>query len=251
MNTHIADGVSQATIREYRERGATVLRGLFKDWVEPLARGVDANIREPSELAKGYTPDGKPGRFFGDYCSWQRIAEYEDFIRHSPAAAVAGRLSGASQVRFFHEHVLVKEPETEERTPWHHDQPYYCVEGTMNCSLWVPLDPVPQDVCVEFVAGSHAWGRRFLPRMFSGVDYERPQDGLEPIIDVDRNRDQYDILSWDLEPGDALAFHFLTVHGRPPILQRVDVAAGFQLDGWETTQRLRNARARCPHRFRP
>jgi hypothetical protein len=31
---------------------------------------------------------------------------------------------------------------TLERTPWHHDQPYYPVDGEQIVSLWMPLDPV-------------------------------------------------------------------------------------------------------------
>jgi ectoine hydroxylase-related dioxygenase (phytanoyl-CoA dioxygenase family) len=33
--------------------------------------------------------------------------------------------------------------------------------------------------------------------------------------DIDANRDAYRILGWDLDPGDAIAFNFLTVHGAP------------------------------------
>ena len=40
---------------------------------------------------------------------------------------LAPKLPG-EQVRFFHEHALVKEPGTSEITPWHHDEPYYCRE---------------------------------------------------------------------------------------------------------------------------
>ena len=33
--------------------------------------------------------------------------------------------------------------------------------------------------------------------------------------DIEANRDDYRLLSWGLEPGDCIAFHFLTVHGAP------------------------------------
>ena len=118
--------------------------------------------------------------------------------------------------RIFHEHVLVKEPGTSNPTPWHHDQPYYCVDGKQVVSFWIPLDTVPQATCPEFVSGSHAWGKWFLPRKFSGVDYNHTEEWLEPIPDIENQREDYDIRSWDLEPGDAIAFHFLTVHGAPP-----------------------------------
>jgi len=210
--------VGADAIAEFQTHGVTVLRSVFGEWIEPLRRGVEHNLAEPGPYTKGYTPEGGSGRFFGDYCNWQRIPEYEDFVRNSPAGALAGQLMQSGHARFFHEHVLVKEPGTRERTPWHHDQPYYGIDATKSCSLWIPLDPVPEDTCVEFVAGSHRWGRQFLPRMFSGEDYIRADDNHEAIPDFDNRRDEYDIRSWALEPGDAIAFHFLTVHGAPPNL---------------------------------
>jgi ectoine hydroxylase-related dioxygenase (phytanoyl-CoA dioxygenase family) len=65
-------------------------------------------------------------------------------------------------MRIFHEHVLVKEPKTSESTSWHHDQPYYCVDGEQVCSIWLPLDPVPKESGLEFVAGSHLLGKMFM-----------------------------------------------------------------------------------------
>ncbi len=81
---------------------------------------------------------------------------------------------GSRTARIFHEHVLVKEPGTREVSPWHQDQPYYCVDGEQVLSIWLPLDPVPRSVSPEFVAGSHLWGKLFTPRKF--VDH-RPYEG--------------------------------------------------------------------------
>ncbi|WP_439815630.1 phytanoyl-CoA dioxygenase family protein [Zavarzinia sp. CC-PAN008] len=204
-----------AVVEAFRTDGAVALRGAFTDWVETLRAGLVRNMAEPGPFAKVYTTNGAPGGFFGDYCNWDRIPEYRSWVFDSPAASYARSLMGSKTARFFHEHVIVKEPGTREPTPWHHDLPYYCVEGQQSVSMWVALDPVPKSVCVEYVAGSHAWGKRFLPRKFSGVDYDRPGEVLEPMPDLDAMRDQLNILSWDLEPGDAIAFHFLTLHGAP------------------------------------
>ncbi|NQW10218.1 MAG: phytanoyl-CoA dioxygenase family protein [Alphaproteobacteria bacterium] len=208
------------TIDAFRRDGAVKLTGVFgPEWIAALRDGVARNMAEPGSYAKGYTAEGKPGLFFGDYCNWRRIPEYEDFLKNSPAPDLAGALMGSETVVLFHEHVLVKEPATAERTPWHHDQPYYCVEGTQTCSLWIPLDAVPRQTCVEFVAGSHAWGKRFMPTKFKGEAYDRADDNLEPLPDIEAARDDYSILGWDMEPGDAIAFSFLTVHGAPGNLQ--------------------------------
>src|SRR3546814_8161406 len=106
-------------------------------------------MAEPGIYAKGYTAECKPGLFFGDYCNWRRIPEYEDFLKNSPAPDLAAGLIGSREVVLFHEHVLVKEPSTDERTRWHHDLPYYCVEGQQTVSLWIPPDPVPRSTRSE------------------------------------------------------------------------------------------------------
>ncbi len=221
--------VTATQVEEFARSGVTVLRGAFRDWVEPLREGVQKNLEAPGPWVRHYTPQGQPGYFFGDYCNWQRIPQYRAFVFDSPAGAIGARLMPSTCVRFFHEHVLVKEPGTREATPWHHDQPYYSIDGSMNCSLWIPLDPVPRDTCPEFVEGSHRWGRRFLPTRFTGQSWNRDasQERLEPIPDIDAHRDEYAILAWALEPGDALAFHFLTVHGAPPNLSTQNRRRGF------------------------
>ena len=33
--------------------------------------------------------------------------------------------------------------------------------------------------------------------------------------DIAAERDRFDIAGWDMEPGDAIAFHFRCVHGAP------------------------------------
>jgi ectoine hydroxylase-related dioxygenase (phytanoyl-CoA dioxygenase family) len=205
----------QCNVDEFRDLGVTCLRGSFVDCVDSLRAGIERNLREPGPYFREYTPEGNPGRFLGDYCNWQRIPEYRRFVEHSRAGEIAARLMGSRTARIFHEHVLVKEPHTEERTPWHHDQPYYSVDGRQNCSLWLALDRVPREACVEFIAGSHRWGRWFVPRRFTGEDFERAEPGLETIPDFEAERAQHEIVGFDLQPGDAVAFHFLTVHGAP------------------------------------
>jgi ectoine hydroxylase-related dioxygenase (phytanoyl-CoA dioxygenase family) len=219
--------VTDADIAAFRDDGAVCLRGLFGDWVENLRRGVERNIAAPSADVKLY--DGsRGGRFFGDYCNWDRIPEYREFIFKSPAAAIAGRLMGSRSVRLFHEHVLVKEPNADVPTPWHHDQPYYNVDGTQTCSLWIPLDHVPRDTVPEFVAGSHKWGRFFRPERFNKTALNE-DDGLEPVPNVDGERGRYNILGWAMEPGDAVAFSYLTLHGAPANLQSANRRRAFSL----------------------
>jgi ectoine hydroxylase-related dioxygenase (phytanoyl-CoA dioxygenase family) len=201
--------------KAFETDGATVLRGVFKGWTDLLAEGIAENAREPGPWFRDYTPDKPSGKFFGDYCNWNRIVPFRQFVEQSPAAEVARSLMQSRQSRIFHEHVLVKEAGADKPTPWHHDSPYYCVDADQAVSLWIPLDPVPRATCLEFVAGSHRWGKMFRPRKFSGVNYERSIGGLEDMPDIEAHRGDYRILGWDMEPGDAIAFNFHAVHGAP------------------------------------
>ncbi|MEM9063330.1 MAG: phytanoyl-CoA dioxygenase family protein [Pseudomonadota bacterium] len=210
MPRHLDD----QTISEFREKGATVLRGVFSDWVETLRAGIAANMDDPDPNARIYQGENGGGRFFVDYCNWARIPQYKDFIFNSPAAEVGAELMESERVQLFHEHVLVKEPATGVPTPWHQDMPYYCVDGPKTLSLWIPLDPVPRETTLEFIAGSHTWGKSYRPQRFNGQALNE-NDGLEEIPDVNANKDDYDIIAWAVEPGDAIAFDYRTVHGAP------------------------------------
>jgi ectoine hydroxylase-related dioxygenase (phytanoyl-CoA dioxygenase family) len=206
--------VSQQTIDDYQRDGAVVLRGPFRDWVATLRAGIERNMNDPGPDVKIYQGKDGGGRFFGDYCNWDRIPEYRSFIFGSPAARIAARLMGSQRIRLFHEHVLVKEASADVATPWHQDQPYYCIDGTQTVSLWIPLDRVPRERTLEFVAGSHRWGKYFRPERFNRSPLNE-NDGLEPVPDIDGNRDQFRIIGWELEPGDAVAFNYMTLHGAP------------------------------------
>ena len=211
------NSISRADIEAYQRDGAVKLSGVFElPWLEILARGVEKNLQNPGPYGKKYTPEDGPGGFYGDYCNWQRIGEYRDFVFNSPAAAIVAQLMRSSTARFYHEHVLVKEPRTREVTPWHHDLPYYGLEGQQLCSIWLPLDPVPRSACPEFVAGSHRWGKRFVPKFFKDhSNFTDVPEGYEQVPDIDAERTQHRILAWDLQPGDCLVFNMLTLHGAP------------------------------------
>ena len=85
-----------------------------------------------------------------------------------------------------------------------------------NVSLWVPLDPVPRAAGVEFVVGSHLWNRRFVPRKFIDASaYAAEANGFELVPDIDADRDRHEIVSFDVEPGDVIAFHYRTLHSAP------------------------------------
>ncbi|WP_416896717.1 MAG: phytanoyl-CoA dioxygenase family protein [Minwuia sp.] len=207
--------VEQRLIEEFRRDGAILLKGVADEgWLARLREALEQNIASPGPTGKVYTKEGESGFYFGDYCNWDRFDGYRDFVRDSGIAGKVAALLGSEKVNLFHEHVLVKDPGTENPTPWHHDQPYWVVDGDQVCSTWVALDPVPADVAMEFVAGSHKPGTHYRPRYF--IDHRDYEDHDGPSVpDVDADRGSYRILNWALEPGDCVVFHARTLHAAP------------------------------------
>jgi len=200
---------------DFTRDGAVCVRGAFSpEQVELARRAIDANLAELSPRAKRASA-ADDGEFVEDFCSWQRLPAMEAFARESPAARIAGGLVGSTTVRLFHDHVLVKEAGTRQRTPWHQDLPYYNVDGAQLVSMWMPVDPVPLASSLQVVAGSHT-GPWYVPRSFlDGQARWFPPGALAELPDIDGRPDRHRVLAWDLEPGDAIFFHMLAVHGAP------------------------------------
>lgn len=210
--------LTDSNIEAFQRDGAIVLRGVFRDWIERLREGFEQNLANPSQFAIENVGIGEGGRFFEDYCNWQRIPTFTDFVRNSPAAEIAGNIMRSSQVQVFHDHILVKEPGTSKPTPWHQDLPYYCVDGQQTASYWIPLDPVTKSNTLGVVLGSHLWRKPVRPKSWaSNKDFYGQTDGVTgesvymDMPDIDNG--EYQILTPEMQPGDAVVFDFRTVHG--------------------------------------
>ncbi|MDH4168610.1 MAG: phytanoyl-CoA dioxygenase family protein [Acidimicrobiia bacterium] len=217
----------------FQADGAVLVRGLAdRRQLESLADAIDANRDAPGPYHSEYTEPGGQGGFWGDYCNWERFQAYRDFALQSGVAELVAGLMHSREVRFFHEHVLVKEPGTDEETPWHHDQPYYCVDGDQVCSVWLSLDDVPADHGLRFVVGSHRGGYHLPRRFLDAEPYWSGQDtvGFTPVPNIEGlarlpadHPDRPEITAFDVAAGDAIVFHMRTLHaaaGTPSLHRR-------------------------------
>ena len=207
----MATQVTDEMIEAYQRDGVVLVKGLWADRVEVIRAGIERNMAEPGPYgAENLTP-GEGGRFFDDYCNWTRIPEFEEVIRQSDVADVAAALMGSARVQMFHDHVLVKEPGTSKPTPWHQDGPYYFVGGRQTISFWSPMDPV-REASLRCVAGSHKWEREVLPtRWLSETNFYPDPEKYMAVPDPDA--EGMEIREWAMEPGDAVAFNYGTLHG--------------------------------------
>jgi ectoine hydroxylase-related dioxygenase (phytanoyl-CoA dioxygenase family) len=215
MAAHPARQPTEAEIRTLEEDGAVALRGVYQpEWVELLREGVAEAMRTSDRYTRRMEDGG--ATFFTDYVASSRVAALKRFALEGPAAELGGRLMRSKRANFLFDGIFVKEPGSTKPTAWHQDQPYYCVQGRQNVVLWAPLDPCPASVSLHCVKGSHTWGKAFRPIKFrDGADFGRDaDDGYLDPPDVEREHGDR-IMSWDLEPGDVVAFHGMTIHGAP------------------------------------
>lgn len=196
----------------YRRDGVICIRQLYSHaWLERLERGVE-EVRKHDTLFGKAQSMGNPS-FRNDLFLWKLNDDIRDFALFGPSAHVAWQVFGSRRVSFFYDQIFIKEVLTDVPTPWHHDATFWPVAGSQICSLWTSLDPVTVESSgLEFIAGSHEWPNRFKAVTPDYNPYMLASD-LEQMPDIDAHRERYRILSWDVEPGDAILFDALTVHG--------------------------------------
>jgi ectoine hydroxylase-related dioxygenase (phytanoyl-CoA dioxygenase family) len=214
------------------EVSATELEAFSCDGALPLRSVVDDDLLGRLQAAAERARD-RPGGFWYNIYLWRDDPDFRACCLDSPIPGIAARLLNAPKVNLLYDQLFIKPPKGGP-TPWHHDLPYWPIEGDSVVSLWLALSEVTSsNGGLEFIRGSHRWGRQI--RTFS-VDYAdgRYIDPVattdsEPVPDFEAERDNYDVLRWDLNPGDAVAFHALTLHHAPGNRDTKSARAGYSL----------------------
>ncbi len=210
---------TEADKDKFKADGILCLRQIVdEDTVESLRNAIDRDIANPGPRYYGYAGEGGKGGFHGNQELWREDQAFADYCLHSQLPALAGAFLDASQINLYFDHLFVKEAGAGAPTPWHNDQPYWPISGHQVISFWLALDPVDRKSgAVEYVRGSHKWDKWYQPRGFSdsktGINSYGQNPDYVPVPDVEAARDDYDIVSYDMAPGDLLVFHSLTLHG--------------------------------------
>ncbi|MBT3788546.1 MAG: phytanoyl-CoA dioxygenase family protein [Alphaproteobacteria bacterium] len=206
-------------LNAYNEDGVAVLRNAISaDWVARMNDVIDQQLAQPSKWGNDANPGAKTNRHFSDRYQWQDNAEINAYIHESGCAGLAAQAMGSETARFYFDHLLVKEPGTANPTPWHQDVPYWPFLGSQICSIWLALTPsTVASSAMEFVRGSHLDGKYYMPEAFTGdtdanAAWMAGGDG-EKCPDIANSRDEFDIIGFDMAPGDAVIFSAWTLHG--------------------------------------
>ena len=141
-----------------------------------------------------------------DYPAVQRLA-FE-----SPLAELAAQLFGSNKVNFLFDQVFIKQPGASNRTAFHQDWGYFHVDGEQVASFWTAAEPVAKENGgMGYVRGSHLWDlhapNAFISQTISG------DTGLPSLPDIEGHESDYDILYFDVDPGDVIVHNYRLVHG--------------------------------------
>lgn len=228
--------ITDDEIDAFHRDGAVQLKAVLPDeWVELAATGLDAAIAEPDVMS------AEIGTLRVDQFPAAKSSQLRKLVDESPIAEIVGRAL-QSPVTFYMDQMFHKPAGVVPPTPWHQDTCYYNLDGHDLIRAWVSPDVVARNVSLEVVRGSHRWNATYAPlagrdattdesardqfesatdqapvldrdsyktwTYFSGVT----DQSLPPVPDVEANRDSFDIIGWDYEPGDVLLFHGHVLH---------------------------------------
>ena len=213
--------LSEDEIATYQRDGVIRLpQAVDPEWVDRMNKVVDAQLARPSTWANDANPGAATNRMFTDRYQWRDNPEIKAYIFESGIAQLAAQAMQSNGVRFYFDHILVKEPNTAVATPWHQDVPYWPFLGKQICSVWLALSDVTvEQSAMEFARGSHASGKYYLPELFGARD-NHPNDWInsgegETVPAIEDKREDYDIVGWDMRAGDAVLFSAWILHGAP------------------------------------
>jgi hypothetical protein len=218
--------VAAADIARYHRDGAVLLKGVLDaDEVRLLQEGVDQVYADPGERSSVVrSPDGEGETLVLNYPT-TRSAALRALMDRGVIAEVAGKVMQTPSAQLVFEQIFYKTRGRIVPTPWHQDTPFLRLRGYDMCRVWLSADYSPADITIQAVRGSHRWNVVFSPSTGERDPVVRQEErpgynndnlgdpGLPPPPDVARYRDSFDILAFEVEPGDALIFQGDMLHG--------------------------------------
>ena len=198
--------------------GVVCLRGALDDrWQRTAFDAWQWSVTNPGPLASGLLPGAD--ETLQDLCNPGALDHYSPLVHEGPLADYAADLWGADRVWFMYEQVFHKQGGSAGRTPWHQDTSYLAVDGPHLIAFWISFEAIPRACALEFVRGSHR-GTLYNTSRFDPDDPTLPgvpSEDVPRLPDIEADRGAFDIVGFDTEPGDVVAFHTSALHGGGPV----------------------------------
>jgi len=218
------DGLSERIATSAAGYDVTAIRRLLYDSPEaaaPIAKKdrqydgetIVQNLRRMAAPALLDSRASGDGRFLIDSSTWLRDPTIRTLALESGLPELAAGLLGSRKINFCDDQIFVKTEGAADRTAFHQDYTYFRMRGWQGCVMWICVDPAGEDAgALAYVRGSHRWGREFLPNMFF-AHVGIPGSTGESLEHIEADPDAFDLVRFDVAPGDVVVHHFRTVHG--------------------------------------
>ncbi|MGI8867923.1 MAG: phytanoyl-CoA dioxygenase family protein [Mycobacteriales bacterium] len=137
---------------------------------------------------------------------WQASKPFAELIHHAQITEEIAQLTGADELRIWHDQIQYKPAQQGGTNHWHQDAPLWPVlQPDTQVTAWVALDDADvSNGCMSMVTGSHSWGDQmaYLHTLESGFLLPDEFDG-HPVS----------VQSRPVAKGEVHFHHSLTWHG--------------------------------------
>jgi phytanoyl-CoA hydroxylase len=202
-----ADQVAQFQRDGYLRAG----RVLTDAQVEVLRAEVERVIRDRDKPVKQPLVLRNLARDAGTVV-WQIVnigdasAPFAALVRNKQITEEVAQLTGAQQLRLWHDQIQFKPAETGGVNMWHQDWPYWRIlDSPHQVTAWVALDDVDaENGCMSMVAGSHRWGDK--------IDFLHTIPTFDAMPAECEGR-KFTVATCPVSKGEVHYHHGLTWHG--------------------------------------
>jgi ectoine hydroxylase-related dioxygenase (phytanoyl-CoA dioxygenase family) len=137
---------------------------------------------------------------------WQASEPFRELIAHPRIVEEVAQLTGASELRIWHDQIQYKPAQIGGVNMWHQDAPFWPILAPMTeVTAWVALDDVDVDNgCMSMVPGSHLWGNH--------IDFLNALPSYDAMPSEYQGH-QINVVRCPVRKGEVHYHHALTWHG--------------------------------------
>jgi phytanoyl-CoA hydroxylase len=206
--------LTEAEVARFHERGfvkgSRVLSDQevdeLRDELTRVIENHDTLERKPVRLSNLSGDDESP--VWQIVNIWNASDGFHNVIKNRKIVEELAQLTGANELRIFHDQIQYKPAQVGGVNMWHQDAPLWPIlEPMTEVSAWVALDDVDEDNgCMSMVPGSHRWGNQieFLNTL---KDFDSLPDTFEG--------NKVEVVPCPVRKGEVHYHHALTWHGSP------------------------------------
>ena len=137
---------------------------------------------------------------------WEASEPFRQLISRADITTAITQLTGASELRIWHDQIQYKPPQYGGTTNWHQDAPLWPIIRPMTeVTAWVALDDADEaNGCMSMVRGSHKWG--------DNIQYLKQLEAINAMPTEHQGR-PLQVASCPVKKGEVHFHHSLTWHG--------------------------------------